>query len=56
MVLAVIATGVLSGLGGMALALALHAIQHVAYGYGQAGWVMVAQFYAGCPCRMQKPM
>ncbi|MCW4581512.1 chloride channel protein [Gluconacetobacter entanii] len=37
MVLAVIATGIMSGLGGMALALALHAVQHVAYGYGQAG-------------------
>lgn len=37
MVLAVIATGIMSGLGGTALALVLHTIQHLAYGYGQAG-------------------
>ncbi|MCE2575503.1 chloride channel protein [Komagataeibacter sp. FNDCR2] len=34
---AVIGTGVLSGLGGTALSLLLHMIQHLAYGYGQAG-------------------
>nr|WP_254511619.1 chloride channel protein [Komagataeibacter oboediens] len=37
MAMAVICTGILSGIGGTVLSLLLHAIQHVAYGYGQAG-------------------
>ncbi|MFT9452826.1 chloride channel protein [Komagataeibacter saccharivorans] len=37
MMVAVIGTGVLSGLGGIALSVMLHTIQHLAYGYGQVG-------------------
>lgn len=37
MFLAVVLTGIMSGLGGMMLACLLHDVQHMAYGYGQAG-------------------
>lgn len=37
MAVAVMATGVLSGVGGTVLSLLLHMIQHLAYGYGQPG-------------------
>ncbi|WP_240471361.1 chloride channel protein [Komagataeibacter rhaeticus] len=37
MAVAVVVTGILSGLGGTVLSLLLHMIQHLAYGYGQPG-------------------
>lgn len=37
MAVAVMATGVLSGVGGTVLSLLLHMVQHLAYGYGQPG-------------------
>ncbi|MFT8711133.1 MAG: chloride channel protein, partial [Komagataeibacter rhaeticus] len=37
MAVAVVVTGILSGMGGTVLSLLLHMIQHLAYGYGQPG-------------------
>ncbi|RBJ65268.1 chloride channel protein, partial [Pseudomonas sp. MWU12-2534b] len=42
-----ILTGVGAGLGGMLLALLLHAIQHVAYGYGIAHVIGTESFLSG---------
>src|SRR5277367_159489 len=44
---ATVVTGVCAGLGGMSLALLLHAIQHLAYGYS-LGWLIGPEsFLAG---------
>lgn len=45
--LVAVLTGIGAGLGGMALALLLHAIQHVAYGYGAARLVGGESFLDG---------
>ncbi|RAB93528.1 chloride channel protein, partial [Burkholderia multivorans] len=42
-----IVTGIGAGLGGMLLALLLHAIQHLAYGYGAAHLVGTESFLTG---------
>lgn len=45
--LVTVLTGVGAGLGGMGLALLLHAVQHVAYGYSQGQWVGHESFLDG---------
>ncbi|MCT6793354.1 chloride channel protein [Klebsiella pneumoniae subsp. pneumoniae] len=45
--LAVIATGVVSGLAGMVLALVLHAVQHYAFGYSSAHVISDESFLQG---------
>lgn len=45
--LAVIVTGVVAGLAGMALALILHAIQHYAFGYSSAHVISAESFLQG---------
>ncbi|MBN3855011.1 chloride channel protein [Paraburkholderia sp. Ac-20340] len=45
--LVTVLTGVGAGLGGMALALILHAVQHIAYGYSIGQWVGHESFLQG---------
>lgn len=47
LVAVVLATGVLAGIGGTLLALLLHAVQHLAYGYGFDGAPTHASFLSG---------
>lgn len=44
---AVIATGIIAGAGGMLLALMLHAIQHIAFGYSMDALVGNESFLQG---------
>ena len=44
---AVVMTGVLSGLGGMLLAMLLHAVQHLAFGYSQDAIISKESFLQG---------